>query len=385
MEKSIWIVTTDSYPQGDAGAIRQHAFAKMYKQLGYKVFVIGYGESTNFEEKNYDGIEYTSLRRKKQNFINKINGRLLFSVNLNKVVKYKELPNVIMISDIDRKSFCMLVKLSKLNNITVIHDSVEWYSPEQFSFGKLSPTYIRKDMLNRRWLNSPVKVVAISRYLEEHFKSKGINTIYIPVILDVQNISFNKRNNPKKLTFMYAGSVGKKDYLYLMLSGLSMLTQKELDNIEFRIFGITKESAINVDGISKELIDKLDKYVTFYGRVSHSDVLKHLEETDFTLLMRSPKQRYAMAGFPTKVVESLASATPVITNITSNLGDYLKDMQNSIIVEDCSAEAFLQAIRKTFNLTYEQKINMFLQARNTAENYFDYTLYENLMLEFTNN
>lgn len=44
MRKAV-IVTENSYPEGDAGAVRQHAFAKILKQLGYDVLVIGYGKT----------------------------------------------------------------------------------------------------------------------------------------------------------------------------------------------------------------------------------------------------------------------------------------------------------------------------------------------------
>ena len=51
-----------------------------------------------------------------------------------------------------------------------------------------------------------------------------------------------------------------------------------------------------------------------------------------------------MAGFPTKVVESLALGTPVITNLTSDLGFCVFDGRNGVILDarseqDASPEA----------------------------------------------
>ena len=40
------IVTENQYPCEDAGAIRQHATAKLLVELGYSVIVLGYGKST---------------------------------------------------------------------------------------------------------------------------------------------------------------------------------------------------------------------------------------------------------------------------------------------------------------------------------------------------
>jgi hypothetical protein len=69
------------------------------------------------------------------------------------------------------------------------------------------------------------------------------------------------------------------------------------------------------------------------GRIPRPQVLEELSKADFTVLMRSEEQRYAKAGFPTKFVESLATATPVIANSTSDLGMYLKDGENGYVVK----------------------------------------------------
>ena len=45
MKKAI-IITENNYPEGDAGAVRQHAFAKMLSEMDYDVLVIGYGKPT---------------------------------------------------------------------------------------------------------------------------------------------------------------------------------------------------------------------------------------------------------------------------------------------------------------------------------------------------
>ena len=63
-----------------------------------------------------------------------------------------------------------------------------------------------------------------------------------------------------------------------------------------------------------------------------------MDNVQFDVLLRYSDLRYTKAGFPTKVVESLASATPVITNITSDLEMYLKDGENSVISEGYTAK-----------------------------------------------
>lgn len=57
MKKAI-IITENNYPEGDAGAVRQHAFAKMLSEMDYDVLVIGYGKPTKGNVEIYDGIKY---------------------------------------------------------------------------------------------------------------------------------------------------------------------------------------------------------------------------------------------------------------------------------------------------------------------------------------
>ena len=52
MKKAV-IITENKYPCDDAGAIRQHATAKMLEKLGYFVVVLCYGKSTNKKVLNY--------------------------------------------------------------------------------------------------------------------------------------------------------------------------------------------------------------------------------------------------------------------------------------------------------------------------------------------
>ena len=92
--------------------------------------------------------------------------------------------------------------------------------------------------------------------------------------------------------------------------------------------------------------------------------------------MRPSDERYAKAGFPTKVVESLSLGTPMLCNLSSDLAMYLTDGENSIIIEDCSADACCSALRRILALSREQMNSMRLSARKTAEDAFDWRKYK---------
>jgi glycosyltransferase involved in cell wall biosynthesis len=218
--------------------------------------------------------------------------------------------------------------------------------------------------------------------LNNYFISKGIKSTRIPILLDIKEISIKKKINRDKIKLLYAGSPGKKDYLKEIIDGLALLEKELLLKIEIQLLGVNKDELIKICKVSEQTIEKLRDSLILRGRVSREEVKLQLKESDFTVLLRSPKLRYAKAGFPTKVVESLATSTPVICNITSDLGDYLINEINSLIVKDCSAEAFKNTIVKAIYLSNDEKMNLSINARNTAIHQFDYKKFEHQFQTF---
>ena len=372
--KRALIVTTDRYPNGDAGAVRAHAFAKLLQPLGYQPTVVGMGVSTDFKFCEEDGVIYTSFRLSSSDIFSRIKGRLQFGKRVKTMLKDASW-NMIFVGLVSPDTMAVLKQYAKRNKIPLLHDSVEWYSPEQFSIGKLHPAYIAMDRRNRIYVDQSMRVIAISSYLEQHFKGRGIMTARIPAVMNVEQMSCKKTIDPHKLVFAYAGSPGKKDYLCVIIEGFAAM-QTEVP-YELRLIGITKEQLVTLCGVDSAHIEKLGNNLSCMGRIPREQVLEELSHSDFTVLMRSEEQRYAKAGFPTKFAESLATATPVISNATSDIANYLKDGVNGYLVSACSAQALKASLQKAFALTYEERVAMQKSARKTAEEYFEYTQYTN--------
>ena len=383
---NILIITYSRIPEGDAEAVRLLTFGETLRDSGHDVFFVGMGFSNYREEMEYKGFKYTSLRKNSKNTFQKVYYYLDYNRRLKKLLKSYVLNkkiDAILVADLPILSVKWLKKFCQNHNIQYLYDSVEWYSPEQFKYGNLSLDMLLKNIENKYVLDKNVKVISISKYLNNYFDSKGCSTVRIPVILDVKSLPYEKQVERNKLTILYAGSPGKKDYLYEMLSGVLLLREEEMKNIRFIVAGVSFNQ-IKSWFAPKELMI-LNRCVEFLGRVEREVVLKKLSEADFTVLLREANLRYAKAGFPTKVVESLATATPVILNLSSDLGDYINDMQEGLIVKECSAEAFAHTLKRALNLENSQKESMRYKARLCAENNFDYRLYKkqltNLLVE----
>ncbi len=374
MGKNMVFITYDRYPNENAGAVRQHVFAKAYMALGYAVTVIGMGKSTQFAFSEFERVQYISLRHAKTDVLHKIQNKLLYKKRLKEILKSIS-ADAILVVDIPLCAMKMVKQYAKRKNIPLIHDSVEWYSKEEFRLGKLDHNYLHKDALNRRVINRDFRVIAISTYLQKHFEQRGIMTRRIPFVFDVANTACEKNLDKDKIVVVYAGSMGTKDYFSEIIEALSQMTPEELSKFEFRILGITRESFMKFQVDCHEKLAYIGNALQFLGRVPRETVVKHLQEASFTILLRPDNLRYAKAGFPTKVSESLTYGTPIIANFTSDLHLYLKDGVNSLIVKSLDAEAVVLALRRALTLDEKTRQQMCRSARETAENELDCELF----------
>lgn len=361
------------YPAGDAGSLRQHKCSIMLRELGHEVLVVGLGPANGRMETVHDGTKFISLRYGDTQIYNKVISHICYWNNLKKCLGTHK-PDAIIMDDLGLLKTVFLKRFCKRKHIRLIHDSVEWYSQEQFNHGKFSWGYIRKDLLNRFLIDESCGVIAISSYLYNYFSGKGCTCVRIPIVVSEEDLSGEKKLPDDKVVFTYAGQPGKKDYLHVMLEAFALLPDELLCRAVFNIVGCTKEQMLAA-GINEAVLEKLDKQLVIHGRVSHAEVLRILESTHFTLLMRSPVQRYAKAGFPTKVVESLSCSTPVICNLTSDLGEYLTDSVDSLIAVDCSADALRKCLETAISLPESERRKMCNQAELTARKYFMYYRY----------
>ena len=388
MRKAV-IVTENSYPEGDAGAVRQHAFAKILKQLGYDVLVIGYGK--NFDNKicKYDGVNFISFRPNQENIISRIICRVKFGTKVYRYIKqHYNFLDVLMVVDIMPQSFKKIEKLKRIYNCVLIHDSVEWYSPEEFKNGKCNLAYIRKDYTNKKAINNLWNVIAISSFLEEYFKQRNNNVKRIPVIMDIKKITPRLKciENSEKFIFVYAGGPGKKDYLKEIIEGFSFLSLEQRKIVEVNIIGVNEDQLVKSCDVSIDLINSIKDCLKIYGRISRDETLELVKRADYSLLIRDESLRYSKAGFPTKIVESLACGTPPLCNLTSDLGLYLKNEENSIIALGHTSKDVYKAIIHAISITDINKRNFMREsARKLAEDSFHYSRYVSSLKEICDN
>ena len=376
----VWFITDMKYPGNDAPCVRIHYLSRIIALCGHEVCVFGRGKEKKGE---YLGTPFISLRGDSENKLGllwhysmKMSGQFLSAVSKGK-------PHIIITYNISTSLMKRLISNQKKYGYRLLNDCVEWYSKEESSpFSLDRVQYHRRNYWMRHILPQHTEVIAISKYLEHYFKDLGTKCTYLPSMCDIESMSAEKEISKDKIVIAYAGSPGRKDMFAPVILALLGLSESVRKNLLIRIIGSSREAIAKNAGVSAEQLNILEDCLEFLPRMSHDAVLEQLEKVDFTILIRPQNMRYAKAGFPTKVPESLATGTPVICNLTSDLGDFLVDEENALIAKDESVESVKDVLQRAIHLTLEQREHMCACARKTAEDCFDYRLYTKAMGDF---
>lgn len=364
----VLMVVPSNFPNGDAGAVRDLAFAKIFQKLDYKVFLIGAGKGDI--EGDYNGVHYYSVFREAHSRIDHLNRFLKSKSAYLSVIKHlvedNGFPSVLYINDVSHSVIEYLRRIAEKNNIPMLHDSTEWYSPCEFSHGKLDKAYILKDRLNRKVIRQPIRVIGISSYLTEHFKGRGLKAVRIPVIMDVKTAKTSV-NEDEKIKLIYAGSPANKDYLKEIVLGVTLLSEDNQKKLELHILGANEDQIKGLTGLQI-----LPDCIKPYGRVPREKVEEVMLGMDFSVLLRPSEERYAKAGFPTKSVEAMSHGVAMICNISSDLGMYLRDGKNAIIVDGYDEKVFSKSLERILFMSRADIDAIKHNARQLAEEEFDY-------------
>ena len=137
---------------------------------------------------------------------------------------------------------------------------------------------------------------------------------------------------------------------------------------------------LKVAGVDKEFMSQrlgdMHNYknsVQYLGKLSHIECLKMIASCEFSAIIREDK-RVTKAGFPTKLSESFACGTPVISTDSSNIFEYINEM-TGVKCEGFSKEKIKTALYKAMCIDKEMLVTMHRQLRNnTPLIYHEFTM-----------
>ena len=265
-----------------------------------------------------------------------------------------------------------LMSYARHHAIPLILDLAEWPAGRNLPGG---PTGLRKldSEFRMRYLNRKSdNIIAISSFLSEYYRRFGRHVIRIPPLIDLDEPKWKtpSKNKSGALRLIYAGTPGNKDLLGSIIRG-TLLFQSEIRAIELHLVGVTEEQARNVDSRCLTSSKASNIAIICHGRVAQEKVPAMLARASFSVLLR-PDEKYAHAGFATKLVESLSAGTPVIANATSDVAEYIRDGHEGLIVNGYSPEALAATLNIAAALPETKRLEMSNAARARAREVFDY-------------
>jgi glycosyltransferase involved in cell wall biosynthesis len=180
--------------------------------------------------------------------------------------------------------------------------------------------------------------------LREFFLKKSIpdrNILIVPQTVDIERFEKKTDEFDKPFPYEYIAYIGslnqQKDGVLTLTESFSEVSAR-FPLMHLAIAGDGSQQEINLlSALIMQL--NLNNKVHYIGRISSDKIPFFLHGAKLLASCR-PRSMQSDFGFPTKVVEYLASGKPVVTTVTGELAFYLKDKVNAFIATTADASAF---------------------------------------------
>ena len=222
-------------------------------------------------------------------------------------------------------------------------------------------------------------LIVISKYLENFYKN--INLIRLPPLVDKNSVKWDNLDatNSNLCNLIYVGSISheEKDRLDFIINSL-MRIKDRVREFKFIIIGVAKSDYIKFFE-KQSLPENIDKFVSFLGKKPHKEVLKHIKNSDYSIFLRRNNLKNT-AGFPTKFVESLACGTPVLTNDSSDISEYLSNGETGYFLSISNDKELDLSLSKALSKSKDDILEM----KNKSSNFnkFHYEIYRDEVVRF---
>lgn len=361
-------------PDRNAAAQRVIGNAKAFRDLEYDTYFIGLSKKKDLCNviDEYEGFKYINL-----NYPESSRDWISYLTSIKQYNKYLEKqPDIIIAYNFPSISLNKLHKYCINKDIKLIADCTEWYEAKGnlvFRLLKTLDTWLRMKKVHPKMDG----MIAISDYLYNYYNPRMRNVENIPPLVDLAMQKWKQENvedilNSEKVNIIYAGSPGKgdKDRLDLIIEALSQVKKDGITNFQFNIIGITKEQYLSI--FDTNIPDNLNFNVSFKGRLSHYETIGKIKNSHFYLFIRDDNLTNR-AGFPTKFSESISCGTPIITNSSSNIKQYITNAENGFIITNFSIEELKHLLEKIITLPKSQI--EFMKKKCCQSQRFDYRNY----------
>ncbi|MBS1266378.1 MAG: Trehalose synthase [Candidatus Woesearchaeota archaeon] len=265
-------------------------------------------------------------------------------------------------------SFMGLFKSSK--TIAVIHDLSSGKSDQWIQQGKIAE--ISEKILLHLPFNKILTVGSLvkDRMVEQYkIKPKKIKVINNGV--DIEFIDSIKETSKYKNTVVFVGRLIPHKHVDDLIIAMKQVIKK-ISNAKLVVVGSGQELP-KLKKITKK--EKLEKKVTFFGRVKYEKLIKEIKKSQVLVL---PSTR---EGFGMVLVEAFACNTPCIAYYSDGVVDVIDNNKNGFLIKQRNINSLAEKI--VFLLKNKKKAEEFAKngRKKTIEN-FDWDIIAEKIRDF---
>jgi glycosyltransferase involved in cell wall biosynthesis len=187
-------------------------------------------------------------------------------------------------------------------------------------------------------------IVVISSYLRkkmERIVGGRVPVELIPVSVDLDRIVQSRAPFHHPVRMLYAGSFGDKDGIENLIAAFEQVAAT-WPGMEFLMTG--RGSPERMAAVQERIdLSPLADRIRYLGYLSDDEYFRVISDCDIPCVVRVPSE-FADRGFPFKLGEFLATGRPVVTALVSDVGLYLTDRVNAMLVQPGSVQAIAAAM-----------------------------------------
>ena len=363
--KRLFILSSGYYPRGGATANYLQYLAMSTKEAGYYPTIIApinpeFAEELELHNNTYQGIRVLGLTVRENKILRHISAKRDMIEQKEAILVRENIGNkdIVYVSGANKDTFSHLLRLREKYHFKLTTGVLELFEEKDFECRFRHYYYQRYWYTISNLIPRCDMVFPISTFIKDFYESKGTSTFIIPPLTEV----------PYKFILPANGKM--KDNLESMICAFLNLSDQELSRVELHLCGISEEKLRSV--VNKQEWNRLEKIVIIHKWMKYDELEKLYKEMHYLLLARDICQMN-LANFPSKVPETMAYG---IVPIASRVGDYtelyLRDGENSFIIEGSKVEQVTEAVHKAISISYDEYKNMSKAARGCVYKCFDY-------------
>lgn len=212
--------------------------------------------------------------------------------------------------------------------------------------------------LSTKYIKSFDYYVLLTRQMNKVVNPKNKPYMIMEGVCDLpakQASKDSQRPSKGKRKILYAGGRPSKDGVDMLLTAFKQI---EGDDLELNIYGIMPEVEIGRD--------PSDARIIYHGKTENSDIVK--DELDSYLLVnpRPTGEEYTKYSFPSKVMEYMATGTPMVTTKLAGIPEeYFKYVYT---FEECTTECYLSVLKDILSRNVDDHFQKGKKARDFVLN-----------------